>query len=105
MDVRDMSPLTNNEFDVVIDKDWHHVKGKTKRKLMNVQRNSLPTTHDTTRQGTLGTRPGTRKVSWQQQSQDKGLCLQIQCDSLGCVVNPSNPRGFHRLENLTKRFL
>ena len=62
-------------IDVVIDKDWHHVKGEPKGKSMNMRWNSLPTTHETTWQGTSGTREGPQKVPWQRQFRDKGLPL------------------------------
>ena len=42
-------------IDVVVDNDWHHIKGKLKGKSMNMQ-HSLPTTHDITWQGSSGTR-------------------------------------------------
>ena len=46
----------------VVEKDWHKVKGKSKGKSMNMQHNSLPTTHETTWKGNSRTREGPRKV-------------------------------------------
>ena len=54
------------DINVVVDKDWHHVKDKSKGKSMNRQHNSVPTTSETTWQGTLGTKEGPQKVPWQQ---------------------------------------
>ena len=79
---------------VVVDKVWHHVKGKLKGKSMNMQCNSLPTTRETTWQGNSGTREGPRKVPWQRQFMDKGFPIQLQFDSLGRVENSSNFQGF-----------
>ena len=39
-------------INVVIDKGWRNVKGKLKGKSMKMHCNSLPTTGDTTWQGT-----------------------------------------------------
>ena len=63
---------------------------------MNMQRNSLPTTRETTWKGNSGNREGPRKVSWQRQFRDKGLPLHLQFDSLGQVVNTSDSRGFRQ---------
>ena len=41
-------------------------------------------------------REGPRKVPWQRQFRDKGFPLQLQFDSLGCVVNSQNSRGFRQ---------
>ena len=49
----------------VVDKDWHHVKGKLKQQSMNMQCNSLLTTGDITWQGTSGASEGPPKVLWQ----------------------------------------
>ena len=56
---------------------------------MNMQRNSLPTTRETTWKGNSGTREGPRKVPWQRQFRDKKLPLHLQFGSLGRVVNSS----------------
>ena len=61
-----------------------------------MQRNSLPTTRETTWKSNSGTREGPRKVPWQRQFRDKGLPLHLQFDSLGQVVNSSNSRGFRQ---------
>ena len=63
---------------------------------MNMQCISLPTTRETTWKGNPANREGPRKVHWQRQFRDKGLPLQLQFDSLGCVVNSSNSRGFRQ---------
>ena len=89
-------PLDRTSNDVVVEKDWHQVKGKSKGKSMNMQRNSLPTTRETTWKSNSGTREGPRKVPWQRQFRDKGLPLHLQFDSLGRVVNSSNSRGFRQ---------
>ena len=86
-------PLDGTSSDVV-EKVWHQVKGKSKGKSMNMQRNSLPTTRETTWKGNSGNREGPRKAPWQRQLKDKGLPLQF--DSKGRVVNTSNSRGFHQ---------
>ena len=53
-------------IDVVIDKDWHHVKGNSKGKSMfNMKCNTLPTTRETSWQGNSETLEGPRKVPWQ----------------------------------------
>ena len=88
-------PLDRTSSDVV-EKVWHQVKGKSKGKSMNMQRNSLPTTRETTWKGNPANREGPRKVPWQRQFRDKGLPLQLQFDSLGRVVNSSNSRGFRQ---------
>ena len=54
-------PLDSTSSDVVVDKYWHHVKGKFKGKSMNMQHNSLPTTRETNWQGNSGTKEGPRK--------------------------------------------
>ena len=89
-------PLDRTSSDVV-EKVWHQVKGKSKGKSMNMQRNSLPTTRETTWKGNSGNREGPRKVPWQRQFRDKGLPLHLQFDSLGRVVNSSNCRGFRQV--------
>ena len=63
-------PLDRTSSDVV-EKDWHQAKGKSKGKSMNMQRNRLPTTRETTWKGNLGTMEGPRKVPWQRQFRDK----------------------------------
>ena len=45
---------------------------------MNMQRNSLPTTRETTWQGNSGIQEGPQKVPWKRQFRDKGLPLQLQ---------------------------
>ena len=50
--------LDTPSIDFVIDKNWYHVKGTSKGKSMNMQRNGLLTIRDTTWQGTFGTREG-----------------------------------------------
>ena len=47
-------PSDSTNSDVVVDKDWHQVKFKSKGKSMNMQRNSLPTTRETNWQGNSG---------------------------------------------------
>ena len=41
------------------------IRGKSKGKSMNMQRNSLPTTRETTWKGNPANREGPRKVPWQ----------------------------------------
>ena len=89
-------PLDRTSSDVVVEKDWHQVKGKSKGKSMNMQRNSLPTIRETTSKSNSGTRKASRKVPSQRQFRDKGLPLHLQFDSLGRVVNSLNSRGFRQ---------
>ena len=96
-------PLDRTSSDVG-EKPWHQVMGKSKGKLMIMQRNSLPTNRETTWNGNSENREGHRVVLWQRQFTDKGLPLHLQFDSLGRVVNTSDSQGFVKLENLNKRF-
>ena len=79
----------------IVEKVWHQVKGKCKGKSMNIPRNSLPTTRETTWKGNSGNTEGPRKVRWQRQFRDKGLPLHLQYDSR--VVNSSMSRGFRQV--------
>ena len=52
-------------IDVIVDEDWDNVKGKSKGKSKNMQRNNFSTTHDITWQDKSGTREGPQKAHWQ----------------------------------------